>query len=540
LSAETKVPDPRRAFFTLLIVSTVLKLWLAAFFPFTGDEAYFYQWGAHPDWGGFYDHPPMVGWWLWVLQQISSHPLVLRMPAVLLWIAIAFGMMDIYARLLPEQAARRWYLGSLFLALPFTWAFNLITTDTPLVLFLFFSGYAFIRAEHEQQWRWCVASGVLLGLALLSKYFAGLLAITYAIFLLPKPGGIRRLGVVAISALPFMLLNLAWNATHCWNNILFNLFNRNQDAHFSIVQVLLYLLMLLYLVTPWTANALWRCLKTNSSIKRQTKSSSLATGAATVVESEPYPSKDGTQSSRLGIRKASETPIIAVLFIVPFGLFLLLSFYKQIGLHWLLAFIPFVFLYAATQLNDKSLHSYRQWNLWFGLPHLLLILGLMYLPLDSFKALRQHADIVLHRAGGDVVTALRQDSPDRAVLMTGSYSQSSLLSFHGQNYVPVFGFGSFHARFDDPITDFHLLEGRNIRIASTRVIDIDHLKPFFDQITLQEKLVHGARFYVADGEGFRFTPYRAQVLTAIAERFYKAPSWLPYYGCRFLEMYDFI
>ena len=29
----------------------------------TADEAYFIWWGWLPDWG-FYDHPPMIGWWL--------------------------------------------------------------------------------------------------------------------------------------------------------------------------------------------------------------------------------------------------------------------------------------------------------------------------------------------------------------------------------------------------------------------------------------------------------------------------------------------
>jgi len=53
-------------------------------------------------------------------------------------------------------------------------------------------------------------------------------------------------------------------------------------------------------------------------------------------------------------------------------------------------------------------------------------------------------------------------------------------------------------------------------------------------------VINGARFWIADGEGFRFEPYRAEVLTSVAERYYKAPTWLPAYGCRFLEMYEFI
>ncbi|MFM7524618.1 MAG: ArnT family glycosyltransferase [Betaproteobacteria bacterium] len=530
----------KKSFLLLLLISTVVKLWFAAFFPFTGDEAYFYQWGAHPDWGGFYDHPPMVGWWLWALQQISSHTLVLRLPAVLLWIAVVFGMMNLYVHLFPHHAERRWLLGSLFLALPFTWAFNLITTDTPLVLFLFFSGYAFVRAELENRWHWYAASGTLLGLALLSKYFAGLLAITYAIYLLPRRGGIARLFLVAVCALPFMLLNMMWNATHCWNNILFNLINRNQGAHFSVAQVLLYVVMLLYLMTPWVFVALWRRFKQGGKsshddivatpIEKQNRSDaeSFHVAVKTNVSSQ---SSVGAQGSDI---------VIAVLFIVPFGLFLLLSFYKQIGLHWLLAFIPFVFLFAAAQLPNSVLYQLRRWNLWFGLPHLLLLLALMYLPIEVFKPYRIQPDIVLHRDGGDVVYALKQDMADDAVLMTRSYSQSSLLAYHAQAYIPVFGFGSFHARFDDAITDFRQLDGKNIRIASTSEIEVDSLRAYFSHVSVQDRMINGARFWIADGEGFRFEPYRAQVLSAVAERYYKAPSWLPVYGCRFLETYGFI
>jgi hypothetical protein len=509
VSPTASFSRPKQVFLLSLAISTVLKLWLAVAFPFIGDEAYFYQWGKHPDWGGFYDHPPMVGWWLWGLQQVSSHPLVLRLPAVLLWIAITFGMMDLFNRLLPEQSERRWLLGSLFLALPFTWAFNLITTDTPLILFLFFSGYAFVRAEQENNWRWYAASGVLLGLALLSKYFAGLLAITYAIYLLPRRGGIARVLLVAVCALPFMLLNLAWNASHCWNNILFNLLNRNQDAHFSLLQVAQYFLMLAYLITPWTAIALWRSVRAGKAPDQ-------------------------------GASSEKTTRTIAALFIVPFSLFLLLSFYKEIGLHWLLAFVPFIFLFAAVHLSDETLQRHRQLALWLGLPHLLLVLSLAHLPVEVFKSLRLHTDIVLNREGKEVVLALKKDIPADTTLMTPSYSQSSLLAYHAQTYIPVFGFGSFHARFDDPITDFHKLDGKNIRIASTRPIDAAAWQGFFAQLTVQERMIDGARFWVADGEGFRFAPYRAQVLSEIAARFYNVPSWLPLYGCRFLEMYDFI
>ncbi len=489
---------PKRVFFVLLAITTLLKVWLAAAIPFTGDEAYFYQWGRHPDWGGFYDHPPMVGWWLWLLQHGSSHPLVLRLPAVLLWTAVAFGMMDLQRRLQLRHDDRHWLLGSLFLTLPFTWALNLITTDTPLILFVFFSGYAFVRGEHEGDLRWHAAAGVLLGLALLSKYFAGLLAITYFVYLLPRRGGMKRLWVVALCALPFMLLNLAWNATHCWNNILFNLLNRNADAQLSLSRAGIYLLMMLYLLTPWTALALWRN------------------------------------------RRAHGYHCLLVLFAVPFGLFLLLSFFKTIGLHWVLAFLPFAFLLAGLHLPESALVRQGRWNLWLGIPHLLALLIVAYAPTELFKPTQLHARLVMHRAGAGWVAALTEDLPPGAVLMSTSYSAASILAYHAGVYVPVFGSGSFHARFDDEVTDFSALQGRDLRINSTRRPDPEKFAPYFNRVVLHEKRIDGASVWIVDGYGFRFRTYRDRVLAEVAKRYYRVPDFLPLYGCRFLQRYGFI
>ena len=55
----------------------------------TADEAYFILWGRAPALG-FYDHPPMVGWMLAPLVQLSDAAWVLRLPSILLPAALAF------------------------------------------------------------------------------------------------------------------------------------------------------------------------------------------------------------------------------------------------------------------------------------------------------------------------------------------------------------------------------------------------------------------------------------------------------------------
>ncbi len=492
----------QRAFFIVLILTTSIKLWLAFAIPLTGDEALFYKWGNHLDWG-YYDHPPMGGWLLWLMQQCSSALVVLRLPAILLWILVTAGMMDLFRRMQPENTERVWWLGALFLLLPFTWALTLVTTDTPLIFFLFFSAYAFLRAEQEGGLGWVVLCGVLLGLALLSKYFAALLAIAYAFYfivLIRSRRGWQRLIIIALCALPFFLLNLAYNSTHCWNNILFNLINRNQGSSFSLAHAALYLGMMIYLVTPWTLFALSRTYRAT-----------------------PW---------------RTQLPLL-ILFTVPFTIFLFLSFFKTVGLHWVLAFLPFLFLFAGLNLADASLTKLCKWTLWFGLPHLIALTLLAYMPTSGWQSTKLHAAIVLHKETPRLIAILKKEMPADGQLMTHSYSSAALFGYYEQQDVPVFGYGSFHARMDDELTDYSQFAGKTIRVFDTRPITEASMAPFFEQVSVSIIRLDGAKFWLAEGRGFKFDVYRETVLTSTAASFYQIPAALPLYGCKFLEQYQF-
>ena len=83
--------SPAQWFRLALLATLAFRFWLAASAPVTADEAYFILWGRHPDLG-FYDHPPMVGWWLAVLTRLSSAEWVWRLPAILLPGVIGLGI----------------------------------------------------------------------------------------------------------------------------------------------------------------------------------------------------------------------------------------------------------------------------------------------------------------------------------------------------------------------------------------------------------------------------------------------------------------
>jgi hypothetical protein len=476
-----------------------LKLWLAAGFPFTGDEAFFYQWGVYPDWG-YYDHPPMVGWLLWLLRHISDHPLALRLATVMLWSLIALGVVDLLKRMLPQTDAPRAYgLGILFLLLPFTWALNAVTTDTPLIFFMFCSGYCFLRMQDAGKWlSWAMFCGVFLGLALLSKFFAGLLAIAYFVACCRSLKGWKQLVLIALCALPFFAINMAYNATHCWNNVMFNLVNRHEGANTSVKTIFVYLGMMLYLITPWV---LW-----------QFKSVWSENRAKWALYS---------------------------LFLVPFALFLLLSVKKTIGLHWVLGFLPFVFVAYGLFASTEGLNKQSKWTALLGIPHLLLLAAFIVPSTDFWAGRSLHEKVVFHRETPEIVRQLRLNLPADGKIAAFTYTPAALLSYHAKEYVPVLGPGKYHARQDDVIVDFRLLDGKPIRVFDNQPIDPAKIKDYFESVSLGEFEVNGVKFYYADGKAFRYLAFRDTALKTVFEKYYQIPAFLPRYGCQFTERYGF-
>src|SRR3990172_11597576 len=156
-------PKARARLLLLIALILAFKLWLATVFPFTGDEAYFTLWGAVPDLG-YYDHPPMIGWLLALLLRLSWAEWVLRLPVVLLPLAVAAG---VHAALVRRDAEKALLAATASLLVPINVWNVFITTDTPLILFSFFSALAFWQAAGRQSLSLYALAGALLGLALL-------------------------------------------------------------------------------------------------------------------------------------------------------------------------------------------------------------------------------------------------------------------------------------------------------------------------------------------------------------------------------------
>ncbi|HEY6095113.1 MAG TPA: glycosyltransferase family 39 protein, partial [Gallionellaceae bacterium] len=393
----------------------------------------------------------------------------------------------------------------LFLISPLNVLNVLVTTDTPLILFAFLSLAALYRALQRDSLAWYAGAGALLGMAFLSKYFAVLLGLGYLAYFLVFARKRRQLGGFALlvaAVLPFALLNLYWNYTHCWDNILFNLYTRNEGAQFSLGKLAIFIGSQLYLLTPPLLYFLYR--------QRQ--------GAW----------------QRMG---QGQFKLFLLAFIVPLAVFSLLALKKVIGLHWVLAFYPMAYLLLFTWLDAAALRWLVKFMAWFTAAHLAVVAVLLLLPLQTWQGSKQYESVVFTFKTEELVQQLRPYEQQGFALATDGYSPSAIISYHYGKEFAVFGEGGLHARQDDMITDYRDFNGRNILILRKSVPQPGEYAPFFDQVEVKEMPLHGATFYLVLGYGFNYAHYHDQVLRLIRDKYYRIPAWLPHAPCYFCEKY---
>lgn len=491
----------RKAFWYALAVSFAIKCLLALAIPLTSDEAYFFVWAKHLDFG-YYDHPPMVAWIMRLFMVFGSSPLALRMPAILSTLAIGAG---IYLALSRFDRGKAFLAAVLFLVSPLNILYVPVSTDTPVIFFAFLSAFFFHKAEEGGRYPHYLLSGLFLGCAFLSKYFAALLGFSYLIYYLVSPKDKRKtagLALVFAAVVPFVLLNLYWNYTHSWANIMFNVFNRNRQETFSLGKAAVFLLSQAWLMTPGIA---YYAVKKNA-------------GAWKAAE------------------RSAAGRYFGFLYVLPMLIFLALSFKKVIGLHWALSFYPFLFIAAFFFLSTDELAKSVKAALVFSFIHLFLIGALLTLPLDTFAKNKNFNMIVMGMRPSAVVEQLKPYEKDFN-FATESYAESAVIGYHYGRYFMVFGGGSQHGRQDDMITDFRALDGANILILRKAPPPKGEYDVYFRKVVLRQFEVDKATFCAVLGYGFRYAPYRDVVLTGIKNDFYNIPPYLPVKRDYFGEKY---
>lgn len=211
----------KKALWVLIGVSTLVRLLLAATFELGNDEVYYRLFALYPGWSHF-DHPPMVGWVIW----LSSLGMQLTSELAFRFSAICFGAINTWlifrigGTIKNERTG--WIAALLYVASLYAFIIcgTFIMPDAPQSFFWLLAIWAFVHVFDESRPSagrnaWFLLAGLAVGLAFLSKYTALVLwagamiyIILYARCWLKRPALWAALALTLLCMLPVLCWNL--------------------------------------------------------------------------------------------------------------------------------------------------------------------------------------------------------------------------------------------------------------------------------------------------------------------------------------------
>ena len=230
----------------------------------------------------YFDHPPLHYWIAHAEGLVLGFGRADRLAFIALFAGTSWLMFALTRRLF-GAAAGVWACLGLSLSPFFTLAAgSWVLPDGPLDAFLTAAALALAAgwfgegSPHELPLRSWLLTGVLIGLAGLSKYHAALFCAGLALFLVTTPRWreLARPGpwLAALVVLAVLAPVLVWNAQHHWASITFQC-ARGAPSHLSLVGPLIELAGQAGLLTPWVAAPLvlagWRALRAGPADERR-------------------------------------------------------------------------------------------------------------------------------------------------------------------------------------------------------------------------------------------------------------------------------
>lgn len=205
----------------LIALLLVFRFALAATGELAEDEAYYWLWSTHLA-AGYYDHPPMIAYWIRAGTAIFGQTAFgIRFIGLLSAVAGSYFLYRASMSLFPGVNAALlaviWLNATLFCNA----AAIIATPDTPLAFFATLALFALAKLIETGRGEWWYAVGAALGLAFMSKYTAVLLLPGICLWMIVSKEGRRwffrpepYLGAVIAAVIVAPVFY--WNYAHEW------------------------------------------------------------------------------------------------------------------------------------------------------------------------------------------------------------------------------------------------------------------------------------------------------------------------------------
>jgi len=225
-----------------LLVWVSLTLVQAGVTELMDDEAYYWVYSRHLDWG-YFDHPPMVALLIKIGYGLFHNELGVRLGMVIL----NFFTLIITDKLIPRRDNKLFYLllcvmGAMQLG------GMLAVPDIPLIFFaaLFFLFYR--NFLEQQSWKNTLLLALSMALMFYSKYH-GILLVAFTVISNLNLLRVFKFYVACIVTTILFVPHLYWQYAHNFPSLQYHLVERNAD-HYSINYTIEYVLGQLLLFGP--------------------------------------------------------------------------------------------------------------------------------------------------------------------------------------------------------------------------------------------------------------------------------------------------
>lgn len=249
------MPDKRLIYG--MVILFVINLLQAFFTPISEDEAYYWVWSQNLDWG-YFDHPPMVAWWISVGYNLFQNELGVRLLTVFF---NSFSLYFLWEILRPKSLSQiKLFFGIISSLLVFQIFGFLSTPDAPLLFFTIFYLFSLKKFLEENSNEATLLLAVSLAGLMYSKYH-GILLILFSIlpifkFYWRNP----KFYLAVLGSLILYLPHFIWLFQNDFIPVRYHFLERSADEHFEFRKLFNYLGIYFLGCAPFLSYFIWKAI----------------------------------------------------------------------------------------------------------------------------------------------------------------------------------------------------------------------------------------------------------------------------------------
>lgn len=230
------MPDKRLMIGILLVLAA--NLLQAYFTPISEDEAYYWLWSQHLDWG-YFDHPPMIAWWISVGYNLFQNELGVRLLTVILNSLSFFFLWEILKPKTKNQIKLFW---TTVLSVLLIHVFGFIASpDAPLLFFTLLYLYVLQRFISNQNLTHTFLLGIAMAGLVYSKYHGILVIVFTLIPLLQNFYRNKQIYCAILLGIILYVPHIIWLFANDFTPIRYHFIERSSDEHFEWRKLFNYL-----------------------------------------------------------------------------------------------------------------------------------------------------------------------------------------------------------------------------------------------------------------------------------------------------------